>query len=244
MTAKNRASVRQTAKYWDAVFAAAPSLAGPDERVVTLGRELRPGARVLDVGCGEGSNVVALAQLGHHVDALDFAPGALKKCEQTAEARGVGDRVRTFLGDMTTHKYRRARYDLVTAIASLNTITHREDGHPIGDVIARIQAATVRGGRNYFQILCAVRKLVVERGLAPKAMTENERREAWDRGEHRAKPVGAMTSASAARILMQRYGNPGWELELFEFPRRTRLYAFGTRELRRSFWLEFLARRA
>jgi 2-polyprenyl-3-methyl-5-hydroxy-6-metoxy-1,4-benzoquinol methylase len=49
--------------------------------------------RALDVGCGEGSHAVYLAQQGFSVVGLDFVPAALAAARSRAEEAGVGAQV-------------------------------------------------------------------------------------------------------------------------------------------------------
>ena len=59
-------------------------------------------ARVLDVGCGQGTQVVALARRGHEVTGLDLSPSLLGDLERAlaAEPDAVRGRVRTVEGDL------------------------------------------------------------------------------------------------------------------------------------------------
>jgi ubiquinone/menaquinone biosynthesis C-methylase UbiE len=50
-------------------------------------------ARVLDVGCGQGTQALALARAGHHVTGLDISTELLKRFETTLA--GEPDEVRT-----------------------------------------------------------------------------------------------------------------------------------------------------
>ncbi|MCA9267209.1 MAG: class I SAM-dependent methyltransferase [Planctomycetales bacterium] len=50
--------------------------------------ELRP-SRVLELGCGTGTNAVFLAQQGFAVTAMDIAPLAIAKAQSRAQAAGV-----------------------------------------------------------------------------------------------------------------------------------------------------------
>ncbi len=56
---------------------------------------LRPGAVVLDLGCGGGWASVMLARAGHRVIAVDASPAMLAETRARAAAAGVGGRVRT-----------------------------------------------------------------------------------------------------------------------------------------------------
>jgi 2-polyprenyl-3-methyl-5-hydroxy-6-metoxy-1,4-benzoquinol methylase len=59
----------------------------------TLLGDLR-GKRVLDVGCGEGSNAVLLATLGAEVTGIDISPKSIELAAARAQLDGVADRVR------------------------------------------------------------------------------------------------------------------------------------------------------
>jgi SAM-dependent methyltransferase len=48
-----------------------------------------PGRRVLELGCGTGTNAVALAQRGDDVTAVDYSPTALAAARHKAAAAGV-----------------------------------------------------------------------------------------------------------------------------------------------------------
>ena len=65
----------------------------PDESLVQWHADgrlaLRPGARVLDLGCGPGRNAVWLAQQGCEVDALDLSAEALRWGTERAAQAGV-----------------------------------------------------------------------------------------------------------------------------------------------------------
>jgi SAM-dependent methyltransferase len=54
-------------------------------RELLLGRLPEPPARVADLGCGTGTLSVLLAEAGHTVDGLDFAPRMVELAERKAE---------------------------------------------------------------------------------------------------------------------------------------------------------------
>jgi S-adenosylmethionine-dependent methyltransferase len=60
-----------------------------------------PPARILDVGCGQGTQILRLARHGHHVTGLDASAALLADLDAAlaAEPAGVRDRVVTVRGD-------------------------------------------------------------------------------------------------------------------------------------------------
>ena len=52
-------------------------------------RRLIPGARLLDLGCGEGRHAIAAAKLGFHVTAVDYEPLALRRARALAKTAGT-----------------------------------------------------------------------------------------------------------------------------------------------------------
>lgn len=62
----------------------------PNDFLVAQARFLRPRARILCIGDGEGRNGVFLAGLGHQVVSLDFSRVGLDKAEALARDKGVG----------------------------------------------------------------------------------------------------------------------------------------------------------
>jgi 2-polyprenyl-3-methyl-5-hydroxy-6-metoxy-1,4-benzoquinol methylase len=92
-----------------------PYVRGHVERVVAFGG-IRPGDRVLDVGCGMGKYTLVLAAIGHHVEGLDLSPALL---ERFARADRFGlVRHRADLLDPPADLA--GRYDVVTAFMALH----------------------------------------------------------------------------------------------------------------------------
>lgn len=79
------------AAFWDARYVG-PELAfgpGPNALVAAEAGRLRAGARVLDLGAGEGRNAVFLAGRGCSVTALDFATAGLGRAAAWTEREGL-----------------------------------------------------------------------------------------------------------------------------------------------------------
>ncbi len=55
-------------------------------------RHTRPGARLLDLGCGPGPDVLTLAREGYHVTGLDWSPAMAGQARAAVDAAGLTDR--------------------------------------------------------------------------------------------------------------------------------------------------------
>lgn len=87
----------------------------PDPEVVTIGRQVldRGGRRFLDVGCGVGRHVLALAELGFDAHGIDRSEAGLEHVRAEADRRGLA--VSLELTDMTSLPYPDASFDFVVA---------------------------------------------------------------------------------------------------------------------------------
>lgn len=83
-----------TQETWDARYAESERVwsGNPNQRLVEQVAGLTPG-RALDVGCGEGADVVWLARQGWRATGVDVSEVALLKAAAHAEEAGVEDRV-------------------------------------------------------------------------------------------------------------------------------------------------------
>jgi len=93
-------------------------------------RVVRPleGKSVLDVGCGEGSDTVLLAQLGAaRVVGLDCSAKALELTRLRAEANGVSDRVELVCAPVETADLPPRSFDIIWCNAILHHLTHALD---------------------------------------------------------------------------------------------------------------------
>lgn len=74
---------------YEALYAQTPdALGAANADVVALFETLCP-QRILDVGCGQGRDCLALARMGHHVHGVDLAPSGVAQMVAAADAQGL-----------------------------------------------------------------------------------------------------------------------------------------------------------
>ena len=112
----------------------------PNTQLVAEASRLTPGT-ALDVGCGEGGDVVWLARQGWQVTGADFSANGLARAARHAEQAGVGDRVDWWQVDARTFEPGGREFDLVTT-----HYLHPPDGG-MATVTARLARAVAPGGR-------------------------------------------------------------------------------------------------
>jgi 2-polyprenyl-3-methyl-5-hydroxy-6-metoxy-1,4-benzoquinol methylase len=111
----------------------------PNAQLVAEVSGLTPGT-ALDVGCGEGGDVIWLAREGWRVTGADFSAAGLARAARHAEEAGVGDRTDWWQVDARTFTAGGRSYDLVTT-----HFLHPPDGGMI-EVARRLADAVAPGG--------------------------------------------------------------------------------------------------
>ncbi|HZQ08122.1 MAG TPA: class I SAM-dependent methyltransferase [Anaerolineae bacterium] len=122
--------------------------------------KLRGGARVADIGCGEGWSSIALAQAfpNVHIDAVDIDAASIEAAKRNAHAQGVADRVLFHLAS-ADYQPLTGSYALVTAFECLHDMAYpvqalkmmRELASPNGVVFIADEAAndSLEENRNF-----------------------------------------------------------------------------------------------
>jgi 2-polyprenyl-3-methyl-5-hydroxy-6-metoxy-1,4-benzoquinol methylase len=111
----------------------------PNPQLVAEVSALTPGT-ALDVGCGEGGDVIWLAQQGWRVTGADFSAHGLARAARHAEEAGVADRTDWWQVDARTFTADGRTFDLVTT-----HYLHPPDGGMV-QVTRRLADAVAPGG--------------------------------------------------------------------------------------------------
>ena len=111
----------------------------PNPQLVAEVAELTPGT-ALDVGCGEGGDVIWLAHHGWRVTGADFSANGLARAARHAEEAGVADRTDWWQVDARTFAADGRSYDLVTT-----HFLHLPDGGMV-EATSRLSEAVAPGG--------------------------------------------------------------------------------------------------
>ncbi|WP_432483451.1 class I SAM-dependent methyltransferase [Kineococcus esterisolvens] len=125
---------------WEGMYTAGERWSGrPNALLVRAVEHLTPGT-ALDLGCGEGGDVVWLASRGWRVTGADVSPTALARAARHAADAGVAERVRLEEHDLGA-SLPEGRFDLVAA-SFLHSVAHLDrEG-----VLRRAAAAVAPGG--------------------------------------------------------------------------------------------------
>lgn len=107
------------------------------ERLCQAGLLPRPGARLIDMGCGEGANAVHFAELGYEVTGVDISPTAIAAASDLASERAVTAdfRVENVLELATIPD---AAFDVAIDIGCLHMIVRRAERRAYVAAIQRI----------------------------------------------------------------------------------------------------------
>ena len=125
---------------WDARYSGSDTIwsGNPNPQLVAEVTGLERGT-ALDLGCGEGGDVIWLAQQGWTVTGADFSNEGLARAAEHAAAAGVADRADWWQVDARAFEAGGRQFDLVT--------THfLHPGGAMVDVTRRLAGAVAPGG--------------------------------------------------------------------------------------------------
>ena len=140
--------------------------------VLALEDEVRPGARVLDVGTGSGVLAIAAVLLGAAgVDAVDIEPVAVRSTQENAARNGVADRIAVALGSVGPDAPFPGTYDLVLANIIARILIELAPG---------LAAAVAPGGSLVLSGVIEGREPAVRRALDAEGLTFDRRAQIED----------------------------------------------------------------
>ncbi len=129
--------------FWEKAYkdASVSTFGKPSDEFNSLVKKLPQGAKVLDLGAGDGRNAIFLAKKGFDVTAVDVSEAGIKKLEKIAGEKGA--KVKTKVQDMREFKFDE-QYDLIISHGCLHMIERKE----WQKLIERIRENTKLGGYN------------------------------------------------------------------------------------------------
>jgi 2-polyprenyl-3-methyl-5-hydroxy-6-metoxy-1,4-benzoquinol methylase len=80
------------------------------------------GKKVLDVGCGEGTNSILLAKLGARVSGIDISPKSIELCQRRAEINGLTEQCRFLCSPLETAGLEPDSFDIIWGDAILHHV--------------------------------------------------------------------------------------------------------------------------
>ena len=98
--------------------------------------------RALDLGCGTGTNVIALAEHGWQATGIDFVPRAIRVARRKARRQGLSGRAAFFVGDALSSDSFQGKFNLILDIGCFHGFSEID-----AEICARnITAHLVEGG--------------------------------------------------------------------------------------------------
>ncbi|MDX2159591.1 MAG: class I SAM-dependent methyltransferase [Hyphomicrobiaceae bacterium] len=107
-------------------------------------QEFRPGARLLDFGCGWGTNTVVFARIGYQVEGFDISQQNVASTLELARQYGVADRVGASIQAAEALTFPDNHFDVV---AGVDILHHVE----VGPAMRECHRVLKPGGKAFFR---------------------------------------------------------------------------------------------
>ncbi len=111
----------------------------PNEPMLRFLSTLPRGGKVLEIGCGSGANLWAIAKEGFDADGFDISPTAIALCHQTLDSHSVNACV--WKGDFHERQNCTVKYDAIIDVQCLQHTDRKEV------VIAEVRRLLKRDGK-------------------------------------------------------------------------------------------------
>jgi ubiquinone/menaquinone biosynthesis C-methylase UbiE len=103
------------------------------------------GGNALDLGCGAGSDAIALADIGFQVDAIDQDSEELSKLRERIEDHSINP----ILGNILNFDIKKNYYSIILAS---NSLPHIRDKEIVRSIISRMVEGLIKDGILYFSL--------------------------------------------------------------------------------------------
>jgi SAM-dependent methyltransferase len=139
---------------WDDGAYDAPALRDQVERWLAASKAARPGARILELGCGTGALGCMLAQRGFDVTGIDISPSAISFARSVAAERAI--RVHFEVAEACTWKLPREAFDIVVDSHLLHCLTLPGDR---AELLVQVTRCLAEGGEFWTETMVAAERL-------------------------------------------------------------------------------------
>ena len=139
----------------------------PNDSLIEAEKYLKITDNIIDVGCGDGHNVLYLAKQGYkNIDAFDFSENAIAKLHRLSERNNIST-INAWVQDLCEFSFTK-QYSLIMSFGTLHFVS-KENWHKF---VLEAKEATVVGGMNIFQIF--TNKVPATEDIAPYAIGLSE----------------------------------------------------------------------